>query len=83
MDNTQILHKVEEVFRDVLDDEEITLTAVTTANDIEDWDSLTHVELVRAVEKAFGIRFTSAEILAWKNVGEMVESVARHKGYVA
>ena len=51
----------------------------TTANDIEDWDSLTHVELVRAVEKAFGIRFTSAEILTWKNVGEMVESVARHK----
>ena len=54
MDNTEILHKVEEVFRDVLDDEEITLTATTTANDIEDWDSLSHVELVRAVEKAFG-----------------------------
>lgn len=83
MDNTEILHKVEEVFRDVLDNEEITLVTTTTANDIEDWDSLTHVELVRAVEKAFDIRFTSAEILAWKNVGEMVESVARHKGYVA
>ena len=79
MDNTQILHKVEEVFRDVLDDDEITLAATTSANDIEEWDSLTHVELVRAVEKAFGIRFTSAEILAWKNVGEMVESVTRHK----
>lgn len=83
MDNTEILHKVEAVFRDVLDDEEITLVTTTTANDIEDWDSLTHVELVRAVEKAFDIRFTSVEILAWKNVGEMVESVARHKGYVA
>lgn len=79
MDNTEILRKVEEVFRDVLDDDEITLAATTSANDIEEWDSLTHVELVRAVEKAFGIRFTSAEILAWKNVGEMVESVARHK----
>ncbi len=79
MDNTEILHKVEEVFRDVLDNDEITLAETTTASDIEEWDSLTHVELVRAVEKAFGIRFTSAEILAWKNVGEMVESVARHK----
>ena len=47
MENTEILHKVEEVFRDVLDDEEIALTMATTANDIEDWDSLTHVELVR------------------------------------
>lgn len=79
MDNKEILHKVEEVFRDVLDNEEITLVETTTANDIEEWDSLTHVELVRAVEKAFGIRFTSAEILSWKNVGEMVASVARQK----
>ncbi|MCR5589702.1 MAG: acyl carrier protein [Bacteroidales bacterium] len=79
MEKTEILHKVEEVFRDVLDNEEITLAEITTANDIDEWDSLTHVELVRAVEKAFGIRFTSAEILAWKNVGEMVASVARHK----
>ena len=79
MENKEILHKVEEVFRDVLDNDEITLAETTTANDIEEWDSLTHVELVRAVEKAFDIRFTSAEILAWKNVGEMVASVARQK----
>lgn len=79
MESKEILHRVEEVFRDVLDNEEITLAEATTANDIEEWDSLTHVELVRAVEKAFGIRFTSAEILSWKNVGEMVESVARYK----
>jgi acyl carrier protein len=79
MEKTEILHRVEEVFRDVLDNDEITLAEATTANDIDEWDSLTHVELVRAVEKAFGIRFTSAEILSWKNVGEMVESVARYK----
>ena len=79
MENKEILHKVEEVFRDVLDNEEINLAETTTANDIDEWDSLTHVELVRAVEKAFGVRFTSAEILSWKNVGEMVESVAKHK----
>ena len=79
MDNKEILHKVEEVFRDVLDNDEITLAEATTANDIDEWDSLTHVELVRAVEKAFGIRFTSAEILSWKNVGEMVASVAKRK----
>ena len=75
MEKKEILHRVEEVFRDVLDNEEITLAEITTANDIDEWDSLTHVELVRAVEKAFGIRFTSAEILSWKNVGEMVDSI--------
>ena len=73
-----ILHQVEAIFRDVLDNEEITLAPNTTAADIEEWDSLTHVELIVAVEKHFHVKFTSSEILSWKNVGEMVGSITKH-----
>jgi acyl carrier protein len=75
MDKTEILKKVNAVFVDVLDDEKIVLTEATTANDVEEWDSLNHIQLVVAVEKKFGIRFTSREIQGWKNVGEMVDSI--------
>ena len=76
MDKTEILKKVNAVFVDVLDDEKIVLTEATTANDVEEWDSLNHIQLVVAVEKKFGIRFTSREIQSWKNVGEMVDSIS-------
>lgn len=75
MTQEEILDKVQTVFRDVLDEEEIKLTLATTANDIEEWDSLTHIQLVVAIEKVFKIKFTSKEILSWKNVGEMVATI--------
>lgn len=78
MNDTEILKKVEAVFRDVLDNEAITLAPTTTAADIDEWDSLSHVELVVAVEHCFGIKFTSSEILSWRNVGDMVACVAAH-----
>jgi acyl carrier protein len=76
MDKTEILKKVNAVFVNVLDDENLVLTAATTANDVEEWDSLNHIQLVVAVEKKFGIRFASREIQSWKNVGEMVDSIS-------
>ena len=75
MTQEDILSKVQNIFRDVLDEENISLTFQTTANDIEEWDSLTHIQLVVAIEKSFKIKFTSKEILSWKNVGEMVETI--------
>ncbi len=75
MTQEDILSKVQNIFRDVLDEENILLTSQTTANDIEEWDSLTHIQLVVAIEKSFKIKFTSKEILSWKNVGEMVETI--------
>ena len=75
MTQEDILSKVQNIFRDVLDEENISLTSQTTANDIEEWDSLTHIQLVEAIEKSFKIKFTSKEILSWKNVGEMVETI--------
>jgi len=76
MDQNEILAKVQEVFRDVLDDDAIMLTPQTTADDVEGWDSLSHIQLIVAIEKAFKIKFTSKEILSWKNVEEMIECIA-------
>ncbi|MGC5744535.1 acyl carrier protein [Chryseobacterium sp. DT-3] len=76
MDKNEILSKLTNVFRDELDNEEIVLNAETTAEDVEEWDSLSHIQLIVAVEKAFGIRFTSSEIQGWNNVGEMADSIA-------
>ena len=67
----EILEQVNSVFKDVLDNEEIVVTANTTADDIDEWDSLSHIQLVVAIEKYFKIRFTSSEINNFKNVGEM------------
>jgi acyl carrier protein len=70
-----ILIQIQEIFRDILDNEEIILNDKTTANDIDEWDSLSHIQLVVAVEKHFRIKFTAREILSWKNIGEMIDSI--------
>ena len=80
MQNEALLEQVQEIFRDVLDDEEIVLQDISTAEDVEGWDSLTHIQLIVAIEKHFKIKFTSKAILSWKNVGELVDSIA-HKLY--
>lgn len=76
MNKDQILEEVQEIFREVLDNEEIVLNNVTTADDVDEWDSLTHIQLIVAIEKHFNIRFTSREILSWQNVGEMIDCIA-------
>lgn len=76
MQNEALLEQVQEIFRDVLDDEEIVLQDISTAEDVEGWDSLTHIQLIVAIEKHFKIKFTSKEILSWKNVGELVDCLA-------
>ena len=75
MERTDIFSKLNEIFIDVLDLDEVELTDATSANDIEEWDSLSHIQLIVAVEKTFGIKFTSLEIMKWKNVGEMVSTM--------
>ena len=75
MTNEEILEKLTGIFHEELDNEEIVLSRDTTADDIEEWDSLSHIQLIVAVEKAFKIRFTSSEIQSWNNVGEMIDCI--------
>lgn len=75
MERKEIYEKLNEIFIDVLDLDELELTDETSANDIEEWDSLSHIQLIVAIEKAFRIKFTSLEIMKWRNVGEMVDSM--------
>ncbi|HEY0246389.1 MAG TPA: acyl carrier protein [Mucilaginibacter sp.] len=76
MERNEILKKMNVIFCDVLDNEYIVLTDATTANDVEDWDSLNHIQLVVAIEKSFKIRFNSQEIQSWDTVGDMVSSIS-------
>ena len=74
MEKNKVLAEIQDIFRDVLDNEDIILEEATTADDVEDWDSLSHIQLINAIEKRFGVKFTAKEILSWKNVGELVDS---------
>ena len=72
MTKDEVFSALDEVFQDEFDDNSIHVSETTTANDIEDWDSLEHINLVVAVEKRFRIKFTMGEVAGMKNVGEMV-----------
>jgi acyl carrier protein len=73
----EILAEVNDIFKDVLDNDEIIVYNETTAEDVAEWDSLSHIQLVVAVEKHFKIRFTASEINGFKNVGEMCEGILK------
>lgn len=70
-----ITDKLTPIFCDVFDDDELVITEVTTAQDVEGWDSLANIRVMVSVEKAFGIRFTAAEISNLKDVGALAELV--------
>ena len=73
MTRNEILEKVTAIFRDVFDDDTIEIGEETTAADIEDWDSLTHITLVSEIEDAFDFKFSMKDVLGMKNVGEMLD----------
>ncbi|MBQ4282976.1 MAG: acyl carrier protein [Lachnospira sp.] len=75
MAREEIYKLLNEVFQDMFDDEDIIVNDDTTADDIDDWDSLEHINLMVAVENCFKIKFTMGEITNMKNVGEMVDII--------
>lgn len=79
MENQEIYERLNSVFRDVFDDESIVVKPETTANDIEDWDSLEHINLVVAVEQEFGMKFNMNEVTTMKDVGDMVKIILERK----
>jgi len=70
-----IRERLQNVFRDVFDDENLEIFDEMTSNDVEDWDSLTHINLILDIESEFGIKFTTEEVTKAKNVGEFIKII--------
>lgn len=77
MNKNEIVKRLTEVFRDIFGDDTITITEKTTANDIDDWDSIEHINLISAVENEFSMRFKMREVSGMKNVGEMIDIISQ------
>jgi acyl carrier protein len=79
MNRVEVLIKVQDIFRDVFDDPNLVINDLTDSNDIGDWDSLNHINLIMAVEKQFKIKFTFTELASLKDVGTMVDLIVGKK----
>lgn len=77
MDKQNILDAMQEIFRDNFDDEELEIVRETCADDIEDWDSLEQINLLTAAEKKFNVKFKLEDVRSLKNVGDLVDLIAR------
>lgn len=75
MSRSEILTKVSDIIKDVLDDDSLEITETSVASEIEDWDSINHVEIIASIEEDFDIRFKTLEIEEFKNVGDIVGGV--------
>ena len=75
MNREKIFERLNNVFRDVFDDDTISVNDNTTSKDIPDWDSLEHINLIVAIEQEFGIKFNMGEVTTMKNVGEMADII--------
>ncbi len=77
MTREEVFEKLNDIFRNNFDDDEIELTNETSSSDIDDWDSLEQINLVVAIQDAFKVKFNIEEVNAMKNVGEMVDYILK------
>lgn len=77
MQQDQIYAQLTEVFRDVLDNDTLELRPDLTADEVEDWDSFNHINLIVATEQRFGIKFQTAELEGMQNVGHLVALIEK------
>ena len=75
MTRDELLNQVQDIFRDIFDEEDIVISYETVADDIEDWDSLEHINIITSVEKHFKIKFAMNEVSGFKNVGNMIDTI--------
>ncbi len=71
----EVYEKLNEIFREVFDNPTLIVNPGTTADDIEEWDSFSHINLIMMIEIKFGIEFKQKEVMRFKNVGDMAESI--------
>ena len=83
MKKEEITGKLKSVFQKVLDENDIPITREMTAQDIEKWDSLRHIQLISEVEKDFGIKFKLREVVSMKNVGDLIDLIDAKQGVPA
>jgi acyl carrier protein len=77
---SQIVERMQTVFRDVFDDDNLVLRSDLTAADVENWDSLAHINLILGIEREFKVRFTTAEVASLKNAGDLEVLVQKKVG---
>ncbi|MBR5375843.1 MAG: acyl carrier protein [Lachnospiraceae bacterium] len=75
MTREELFEQINEIFREVFDDDTLVITDETNSEDIEDWDSLEHINLVVAMEKRFNMKFNIKEVGQLQNVGEMADLI--------
>ncbi len=75
MNREEIIYKLNDIFRDVFDDQAISVKEGTTSEDIDGWDSLLHITLIAEIEDAFNIKFPMKEVISMKNLGEMIDFI--------
>lgn len=80
MERNEIAMRLTEIFREVFDDDTIEIHDAMTAKDVEEWDSLNHINLIVAVERAFRVKFTTKEVSALANVGEFITLIGSKLG---
>ncbi len=78
MEKSKILQELEETFRIFFKNDSLVLTNETVADDIEYWDSLSHIELINTIEKKYNITFNFNDVLSFETVGDMVNSILNH-----
>ena len=77
MDNNEIVSRLTPIFRDVFNDDALVVSEGMTAADVPTWDSLSNINMIIAVEKAFGVKFSIKDVRNLKNVGELLELIKR------
>jgi acyl carrier protein len=77
MDEPQIYQRLTEIFQEIFDEDSIEVTPKLSADDVDGWDSLTHIRLILTIEKAFKIKFSTSDIVKLENVGDLVALIQR------
>ena len=80
MTKIDIFHKIKNIFEEILDEIEVVLAESTTAEDVEEWDSLTHIQIITEIEKQFAVRFSTRDIEGLKNIGDMITLISSKLG---
>ena len=79
MTRNEVFSGIQDIFRDIFDADDLVISSTTNSDEIEDWDSLNHINLVSAIEKEFKIKFALGELMALKDVGAMVDLMMTEK----